>query len=149
MRLNSGNTCYHSSFFLPLGATAQGELWPLEQSASILFYSEADWFLNNLFVMVWGQPHAQPLTWRTRVYLFAWLLPLGLFWMGASTSSYATAYIAIRVSGALEPHHHDKVETPSMGKYCYHLVHNLCLLITDECVIFYFNVSCLFCGDYL
>jgi hypothetical protein len=26
--------------FLPLGATAQGELWPPEQSASILLYSE-------------------------------------------------------------------------------------------------------------
>jgi hypothetical protein len=30
------------------------------------------------------------------------------------TSSYATAGIAIRVSGALKPHHHDKVETPSV-----------------------------------
>jgi hypothetical protein len=28
--------------FLPLGTTAQGELWPPEQSASILLYSEAD-----------------------------------------------------------------------------------------------------------
>jgi hypothetical protein len=35
--------------------------------------------------------------------------------MGASTSSYATAGIALRVSGELKPHHHDKVETPSMG----------------------------------
>jgi hypothetical protein len=31
------------------------------------------------------------------------------------TSSYATAGIALRVSGALKPHHHDKAETPSMG----------------------------------
>jgi hypothetical protein len=31
------------------------------------------------------------------------------------TSSYATAGIAMRVSGALIPHHHDKVETPSVG----------------------------------
>jgi hypothetical protein len=30
------------------------------------------------------------------------------------TSSYATAGIALRVSGTLQPHHHDKVETPSM-----------------------------------
>jgi hypothetical protein len=36
--------------------------------------------------------------------------------MGDSTSSYATAGIALRVSGALKPHHHDKVEIPSMGK---------------------------------
>jgi hypothetical protein len=35
--------------------------------------------------------------------------------MGASTSSYATAGIALRVSGALKPHHHNKVETPSVG----------------------------------
>jgi hypothetical protein len=35
--------------------------------------------------------------------------------MGDPTSSYATAGIALRVSGALKPHHHDKVETPSAG----------------------------------
>jgi hypothetical protein len=35
--------------------------------------------------------------------------------MGAPTSSYATAGVALRVSGALKPHHHDKVETPSLG----------------------------------
>jgi hypothetical protein len=36
--------------------------------------------------------------------------------MGALTSSYATAGIALMVSGALKLHHHDKVETPSVGK---------------------------------
>jgi hypothetical protein len=35
--------------------------------------------------------------------------------MGDPTSSYATAGIALRVSGALKTHHHDKVETPSVG----------------------------------
>jgi hypothetical protein len=35
--------------------------------------------------------------------------------MGDPTSSYATAGIAFRVSGALKPNHHDKVETPSVG----------------------------------
>jgi hypothetical protein len=35
--------------------------------------------------------------------------------MDAPTNSYATAGIALRVSGALKPHHHDKVETPSVG----------------------------------
>jgi hypothetical protein len=35
--------------------------------------------------------------------------------MGDSISSYATAGIAIRVSGALKLHHHEKVETPSVG----------------------------------
>jgi hypothetical protein len=54
-------------------------------------------------------------TWRTRVSLFVWLLPLDLSGMGASTSSYATAGIALRVSGALKPHHHDKVETLLVG----------------------------------
>jgi hypothetical protein len=31
--------------------------------------------------------------------------------MGGPTSSYATADIALRVSGALKPHHHDKVRS--------------------------------------
>jgi hypothetical protein len=35
--------------------------------------------------------------------------------MGGSTSSYATAGIAFKVSGALKPHHHDKVEITSVG----------------------------------
>jgi hypothetical protein len=36
--------------------------------------------------------------------------------MGDTTSSFATAGIALRVLGALILHHHDKVETPSAGK---------------------------------
>jgi hypothetical protein len=35
--------------------------------------------------------------------------------MGDPTNSYATAGIALRVSGALKPHHHDNVKTPSVG----------------------------------
>jgi hypothetical protein len=35
--------------------------------------------------------------------------------MGESTSSYTTAGIALRVSGALKPHHHN-METPSVGR---------------------------------
>jgi hypothetical protein len=50
-----------------------------------------------------------------RISLFVWLLPLDLSGMGAPTSSYATAGIALRVSGALKHHHHDKMETPSVG----------------------------------
>jgi hypothetical protein len=42
--------------------------------------------------------------------------------MGDPTSSYATAGIALRVSGELKSHHHDKVETISVGRkellYC-------------------------------
>jgi hypothetical protein len=52
--------------------------------------------------------------WRIRVSLFVWLLPLDLFGMDDSTSSYATAGVALRVSGALKHHHHDKVETASV-----------------------------------
>jgi hypothetical protein len=51
------------------------------------------------------------------VSLFIWLLPLDLSGMSDPISSYATAGIALRVSGALKPHHHDKVETPSVGIY--------------------------------
>jgi hypothetical protein len=36
--------------------------------------------------------------------------------MGDPTRSYTTAGIALRVSGALKPHHHNKVETPLVGK---------------------------------
>jgi hypothetical protein len=36
--------------------------------------------------------------------------------MGDPTSSYATVSIALRVSEALKPHHHDKVETTSVGR---------------------------------
>jgi hypothetical protein len=74
------------------------------------------WFLNNLVFTVWGcYPQTQPSTWRSRVSLFVWFLPLHLSGMDASTCSYATAGIALRVSGALKPHHHHKVETPSVG----------------------------------
>jgi hypothetical protein len=58
--------------------------------------------------------HPSPKTWRTRVTLFVWLLPLDLSGMVNPTSSYATAGIALRVSGALKLNHHDKVETPSV-----------------------------------
>jgi hypothetical protein len=73
-------------------------------------------FLNYLIFKVWGcQPHAQPSTWRTRVSLFLWLILLDLSGLGGSTSSFATAGIALRVSGALRPHHDDKVGIASMG----------------------------------
>jgi hypothetical protein len=50
-----------------------------------------------------------------RVSLFVWLVPLDLTGKGGPTSSYATAGIALRVSGALKPHLHDKVEIPLVG----------------------------------
>jgi hypothetical protein len=71
-------------------------------------------FLNNLFFTVSScQPHAQTPTWRTSVSLFGCLLPLDL--SGLGTSIYATAGIALKVSGALKPHHHDKVGIASVG----------------------------------
>jgi hypothetical protein len=48
--------------------------------------------------------------------LFVWLLPLDLSGLGCLTSSYATAGIALRVSGALKTHHHNMVEIASAGK---------------------------------
>jgi hypothetical protein len=54
------------------------------------------------------------------VSLFVWLLPLDLSGMGDLTSSYATAGVALRVSGALKPHHHNKVETPPVGSIYYY-----------------------------
>jgi hypothetical protein len=41
-----------------------------------------------------------------RVSLFVWLLPLDLTGKGGPTSSYATAGIALRVSGALKWRYH-------------------------------------------
>jgi hypothetical protein len=88
---------------------------------SLIFYSfhppEADYLVPEQFSFygVRFLVSDQPLTWRTRVSLFVWLLLLDLSGMGAPTSSYATAGIALRVSGALKLHHHDKVETPSVG----------------------------------
>jgi hypothetical protein len=89
----------HSSEFLPLGPTAQVELWPPEQSASILLYSEADCLVPKQFSfydvrLLASRPTP---TWRTRVSLFVWLLPLDLSGMGDPTSSYATAGIVLRV----------------------------------------------------
>jgi hypothetical protein len=40
---------YNMTSFLPLGGTAQGELWPPEQSASILLYSKADCLVSEQF----------------------------------------------------------------------------------------------------
>jgi hypothetical protein len=52
--------------FLPLGATAQGEFWPPEQSASILLYSSS--FLPILSHSFYGD-HIHPPTISTWVFL--------------------------------------------------------------------------------
>jgi hypothetical protein len=46
--------------FLPLSTTAQGELWPPEQSASILLYSSS--FLAILSLFTSGNHHVHPPT---------------------------------------------------------------------------------------
>jgi hypothetical protein len=49
------------------------------------------------FLAVRGrQPLAQLPTWRARVSLLVWIIPFDLSGMGGSTSSYATAGIALR-----------------------------------------------------
>jgi hypothetical protein len=107
------------------GMTALCEPWPSSKLFAILPYIGPPGhyffgFLNNIVFMMGGcQPHAQPPTWRTRVSLFVWLLPLDPSSLGGPTSSYATAGIALRVSGALKPHHHDKVGTALMGSEWY------------------------------
>jgi hypothetical protein len=50
-----------------------------------------------------------------QVIPFVWLLLLVLSGLGGPTSSYATAGRALRVSGALKPHHHDKMGIVSLG----------------------------------
>jgi hypothetical protein len=88
---------------------------------SLIFHSfhpsEADYLVPEQFSFYGVRLLASRQTpiWRTRVSLFVWLLPLDLFGMGAPTNSCATAGIVLRVSGALKPHHHGKVETPSVG----------------------------------
>jgi hypothetical protein len=87
---------------------------------SLIFHlfhlSEADYLVSEQFsfygvMLLASRP---PPNWRTRVSLVVWFLPLDLSGIGDPTSSYATAGIARRVLGALKPHHHDKVETPSL-----------------------------------
>jgi hypothetical protein len=87
---------------------------------SLIFHpSEADYLVPEQFSFYGERFLASRTTptWTTRVSLFVWLLPLDLPCMGTPTSSYATAGIALRVSGALKPHHHDSVVTPSVGLY--------------------------------
>jgi hypothetical protein len=115
--------------FLPLGATAQGELWPPEQSVSILLSSSSTGFsylpCRIYFILEADYLVSQQFNFYGVRLLVSCPTPnledqgiplcLDLSGMGDSTNSYATASIALRVSGALKPHHHDKVETPSVG----------------------------------
>ena len=55
------------------------------------------------------QPHAQPLTWRTRVSLFLWVNTFDLSFTGGPTSSHPTAIIALRIIWRCKPHNYIKV----------------------------------------
>jgi hypothetical protein len=59
------------------------------------------------------------------VFLFVWLLPLDLSGLRGHTNSYATADIALRVSGALKPHQHYKVGIASVGLVTFNTGYNL------------------------
>jgi hypothetical protein len=71
-----------------------------------------------------------------RVSIFVWLLPLDLTGKGGSTSSYATAGIALRVSGAHKPHHHYKVEIPLVGIFIMEMQCVSCEVRTDFKILF-------------
>jgi hypothetical protein len=63
--------------------------------------------------------------------------------MGDPTSSYTTTGIAFRVLGALRPHHHNKVETPSVGKCKVMDIAVRCILKSGDKII---NCICTFCS---
>jgi hypothetical protein len=85
-----------------------------DSSLSIFRLSIIEIFSSIRFFLGRGcWPCAQPPTWRARVSLFVWLLPFDLSGLGDSTSSYATAGIALRVAEARKIPHHNMVETPS------------------------------------
>jgi hypothetical protein len=68
------------------------------------------WFLNNLSFYGGRLLASRPTpNLEDQGILFIWLLPLDLSGIVNPISSYAIAGIALRVSGALKPHHHDKV----------------------------------------
>jgi hypothetical protein len=109
--------CYEScvSSFFFYGTTARCRALA-SLMKRLLFRGLIPGFETFVFFTVRGrQPLAQPPTWRTRVSLLVWIIPFDLSGMGGSTSSYATAGIALRVIWPCKPHHYVKVETPSGG----------------------------------
>ena len=64
-------------------------------------------FLTDISFRRWScQPHSQPLTWRTRLSLFLWVITFDLSLTGGPTSSYATAIIALRIISWCKPHNY-------------------------------------------
>jgi len=58
-------------------------------------------------------PARVPSRFKRAISLFVWRLPFDLPSKGSPASSYATACIALRVTGVLKPPDHDKVEPPA------------------------------------
>jgi hypothetical protein len=100
---------YSSSSMLP-----QPDIGPWPRLWSPTIRGLIPGFETLIFFTVRGrQPLAQPPTWKTRVSLLVWIIPFDLSGMGGTTSSYATAGIALRVIWPHKPHHYVKVKTPS------------------------------------
>jgi hypothetical protein len=59
-------------------------------------------FVTMIIFTVWGQPQAQPPTWRTRVPLLVWVMTFDLSGKGDPASSYPTAGIALRITWPLD-----------------------------------------------
>jgi hypothetical protein len=71
-------------------------------------------FSTVLIFMGWDyKSHTQPLTWRTRISLFVWIITLNMWGMGGTTSSYATASICSQDHWSRKLHHYLKVGIPS------------------------------------
>jgi hypothetical protein len=112
---------HHIIIIIIIGMAALCEPWPSSELFAILPYCRSLWLL-----LLWiskqldfcglrllaSRPNP---TWKTRVSLFVWLLPLDLSGLGGPTSSYTTTGIALRVSGALKLHDHDKVGIASVA----------------------------------
>jgi hypothetical protein len=84
---------------------------------SLLFQAFSWGFETNPSFTEWGQPHAQPPTWRTRVSIFC----LGHHGVQhGSPCSYATAGIDLRILSPRKPRHYVKVGIPSAGPHFLH-----------------------------
>jgi hypothetical protein len=57
----------------------------------------------------WSRSPAQPLTWRTGVFLLFWVISFDLSSMVDPANIYATVGIALRIFWPRKPHHYCKV----------------------------------------
>jgi hypothetical protein len=91
-------------------------------SAATSTTSKADYPVSEQFSFYGVRLASRPnLNLEDQSIPFVWLLPLDLSGISGPTSSNATAVIALGISGALKPHHHDKVEICTIGGKKYHM----------------------------